>query len=70
VTPGEVLVVFTAGAYGMSMSSNYNSRPRAAEVLVEGAGYRLCRRRETPADLVALEREGLTAPAAPHSGQA
>ena len=59
VPPGEVLVVFSAGAYGMSMSSNYNSRPRAAEVLVTGDRYRLCRRRETYQDLIAPEQEAL-----------
>lgn len=55
VRRGDLLAVFTAGAYAMSMSSNYNSRPRAAEVLVEGAVARLIRRRETYADLVAAE---------------
>jgi diaminopimelate decarboxylase len=54
---GDVLVTFSAGAYGMSMSSNYNSRPRAAEVLVEGALHRLIRRRETYEDLVRPELE-------------
>jgi diaminopimelate decarboxylase len=49
---GEVLAVMSAGAYGMSMSSNYNSRPRAAEVLVDGRKHRLIRRRETWQDLV------------------
>jgi len=49
---GDLLVLRTAGAYGMSMSSQYNARPRAAEVLVEGARYRIVRRRETHADLV------------------
>ncbi len=62
VEPGEVLVVFSVGAYGMSMSSNYNSRPRAAEVLVEGDGYRLCRRRETYQDLLAPESDALEEP--------
>jgi diaminopimelate decarboxylase len=52
---GDLLAVFSAGAYGMAMSSNYNSRPRAAEVLVTGGTYRLIRRRETYADLVATE---------------
>jgi diaminopimelate decarboxylase len=52
---GELLATFSAGAYGMAMSSNYNSRPRAAEVLVDGACHRLVRRRETYADLVAHE---------------
>jgi len=54
---GDLLVVFSAGAYGMAMSSNYNARPRAAEVLVEGATHRLIRRRETYEDLVRPELE-------------
>ncbi len=54
---GDVLVTFSAGAYGMSMSSNYNSRPRAAEVLVEGGQHRLIRRRETYEDLIRPELE-------------
>jgi diaminopimelate decarboxylase len=54
---GDLLATFSAGAYGMSMSSNYNSRPRAAEVLVDGATHRLIRRRETYADLVRPEQE-------------
>jgi len=45
----------SAGAYGFSMSSNYNSRPRAAEVLVSGGQYQVIRRRETYEDLVAPE---------------
>ncbi|MGL4551940.1 MAG: diaminopimelate decarboxylase [Gemmataceae bacterium] len=53
----ELLVTFSAGAYGMAMSSNYNSRPRAAEVLVEGSSHRLIRRRETYEDLVRPEAE-------------
>jgi diaminopimelate decarboxylase len=53
---GDLLAVFTAGAYGFAMSSNYNNRPRAPEVLVDGDGYKLIRRRETYEDLVALER--------------
>lgn len=48
---GDLLAVMTAGAYGMSMSSNYNSRPRAAEVLVDGARARVVRRRERLEDL-------------------
>jgi diaminopimelate decarboxylase len=52
---GELLAVFSAGAYGMAMASNYNSRLRAAEVLVTGRTHRLIRRRETFADLVACE---------------
>jgi diaminopimelate decarboxylase len=53
----DVLVTFSAGAYGMAMSSNYNSRPRAAEVLVDGNSHRLIRRRETYEDLVRPEIE-------------
>jgi diaminopimelate decarboxylase len=49
--PGDLLAVFTAGAYGHAMASNYNSRPRPPEVLVEGDRWRLIRRRETPEDL-------------------
>jgi diaminopimelate decarboxylase len=54
---GELLATFSAGAYGMAMSSNYNGRPRAAEVLVDGSRHRLIRRRETYDDLVRAERE-------------
>jgi diaminopimelate decarboxylase len=50
--PGDLLVVRSAGAYGFAMSSNYNARPRVAEVLVDGARAHLARRRETWADLV------------------
>jgi diaminopimelate decarboxylase len=53
---GDLLAVFTAGAYGFSMSSNYNNRPRAPEILVDGGSYKIIRRRETLEDLVALER--------------
>lgn len=52
----DLLAVLKAGAYGFSMSSQYNSRPRAAEVLVESGRARLVRRRETIAELVADER--------------
>jgi diaminopimelate decarboxylase len=55
VSPGDLLAVFSAGAYGMSMASNYNSHPRPVEVLVDGAGFRVIRRRETYDDLVAPE---------------
>lgn len=51
VRPGELLAVATAGAYGFVLSSNYNSRPRAAEVLVEKDEFRIVRRRETYEDL-------------------
>ncbi len=52
---GDYLAVMSAGAYGFSMSSNYNSRPRAAEVLVDGEHYHVIRRRETWEDLVGPE---------------
>lgn len=52
---GDLVCTFSAGAYGMAMSSNYNSRPRAAEVLVDGPTHKLIRRRETYDDLVAHE---------------
>jgi diaminopimelate decarboxylase len=55
VEPGDLMALLDAGAYGMAQSSNYNTRPRAAEVLVEGAKARLIRRRETMADLLAPE---------------
>jgi diaminopimelate decarboxylase len=54
---GELMATFSAGAYGMAMSSNYNGRPRAAEVLVNGTEHRLIRRRETYEDLVRQEVE-------------
>lgn len=53
---GDLLALMSAGAYSAAMSSNYNTRPRAAEVLVEGAECRLVRRRETVEELFALER--------------
>jgi diaminopimelate decarboxylase len=53
---GDLLCVRSAGAYGFAMSSNYNSRPRAAEVVVDGATASLARERETWADLVRGER--------------
>jgi diaminopimelate decarboxylase len=52
VKSGDLLVVWTAGAYGFVQSSNYNARRRVAEVLVEGRRFRLARRRETYDDLV------------------
>jgi len=54
--PGDLLAVMSAGAYGMVMSSNYNSRPRPAEVLVDGAAAHLVRGRESFEQLIALER--------------
>lgn len=55
IQPGDLLAVRSAGAYGFSMSSNYNSRPRAAEVMVDGARFQRVRRRETVAELYAGE---------------
>ena len=52
VMPGDYLAVCTAGAYGFVLSSNYNSRLRAPEVLVEGSGYRVIRKRESYEDLI------------------
>ena len=52
VAPGALLAVLCTGAYGFSMSSNYNSRPRAAEVLVDGTDWRVVRQRETVDDLM------------------
>lgn len=56
VKQGEYLAVMGAGAYGFSMSSNYNSRPRAAEVMVKGKEHYLIRARETYGDLVRKEK--------------
>lgn len=56
---GDILLVKNAGAYGFSMSSNYNSRPRIAEVAVENGEYRLIKRKESFEDMIALERECL-----------
>ena len=53
---GDLLAILDAGAYGMSLASNYNSRPRAAEVLVEGTSAKVIRRRETLRDLLATEQ--------------
>lgn len=55
VSEGDLLAVMSAGAYAMCMSSNYNSRPRAAEVMVDGAKTHLIRERERPEALFALE---------------
>jgi diaminopimelate decarboxylase len=56
VESGELLALMSAGAYGFSMSSNYNSRPRAAEVLVDGDHYFVIRDRESYEDLIRGER--------------
>jgi diaminopimelate decarboxylase len=55
VEPGDLLAMMTAGAYGMAMASNYNTRSRAAEVMVDGGQVHLVRQRENPAQLYALE---------------
>jgi len=55
VEPGDLVALLDAGAYGMVQSSNYNSRLRPAEVLVEGKSHRLIRRREGMKDLLATE---------------
>ena len=55
VKPNDLVVLLDAGAYGMSQTSNYNTRTRPAEVLVEGESARLIRRRETMRDLLAPE---------------
>ena len=55
ISEGGLLAVLSAGAYGMSLASNYNSRNRAAEVLIENGTARLIRRRETIEDQLALE---------------
>lgn len=52
---GDLLAIMSAGAYGMSMASNYNTRPRAAEVMVDGGQCHVIRKRERIADLFALE---------------
>jgi diaminopimelate decarboxylase len=56
VQPGDVLAILSAGAYGMTMSSNYNTRPRAAEVMLVDGQPRLIREREAVASLFAAER--------------
>jgi diaminopimelate decarboxylase len=55
VKPGDLVLILDAGAYGMSLTSNYNSRPRPAEVLVDESNVKLVRRRETMRDLLAPE---------------
>jgi diaminopimelate decarboxylase len=53
---GDLLAIMSSGAYAMAMSSNYNTRPRAAEVLVAGGAAHLVRRRESVEELFALDR--------------
>jgi diaminopimelate decarboxylase len=54
--PGDLVAVMSAGAYGFSMSSTYNSRPRAAEVMVRGSRFEVVRERESVRDLTRGER--------------
>jgi len=56
VAEGDLVAIMSAGAYGMTMSSNYNTRPRAAEVMVSGTEMHLIRARESVAQLIAPER--------------
>ena len=56
VKRGDLIAVFTAGAYGSSMSSNYNSRPILAEVLVDGDEFTVIRKRQNYENLVELEK--------------
>lgn len=56
LTEGDYLALMSAGAYGFTMSSNYNTRPRVAEVMVSGANHQLVRQRESVQDLFARER--------------
>lgn len=55
VRPGDLLAIHAAGAYAFAMSSNYNTRPRPAEVMVDAGAFHLVRRRETPEELWAAE---------------
>ena len=55
VSRGDLLAIFSAGAYGYSMSSNYNSRPRACEVMIEEGSTRVVRERESCEDLISGE---------------
>ena len=56
MSQGDLLAIMSAGAYGMSMSSNYNTRPRAAEVMVDGDRVHLIRERESLEQLIAGEK--------------
>ena len=56
IRPGDLLAICEAGAYGSGMSSNYNTRPRASEIMVDGDQCYMVRERETVADLIAVEQ--------------
>ena len=59
MSAGDLLAVHSVGAYGFAMASHYNARPRAAEVIVDGARWAIATERETYADLVRHEQEHL-----------
>lgn len=59
VKEGDLIAIFSAGAYGFTMSSTYNTRPRTCEILVDGGNISTIRRRETYEDLIAGEEEFL-----------
>ena len=59
VQPGDLLVIYSAGAYGFAMASNYNARPRPAEVLVDGGRFAVVTTRESYEDLVRHEPPAL-----------
>ncbi|HAL44979.1 MAG: diaminopimelate decarboxylase [Planctomycetes bacterium GWF2_42_9] len=56
VNRGDLIAIFTAGAYGHTMSSNYNARPMLPEILVDGKNFKVIRKRQTYKDLIALEK--------------
>jgi len=56
VKEGDLLAILDAGAYGMALSSNYNTRPRPAEIMVSGKSAKIIRRREKVGDLMRAER--------------
>jgi diaminopimelate decarboxylase len=65
LAPGELVAIMDAGAYGMTMASNYNSQPRPAELVVEGGSARVARRRETWGELLAWEAGAGAEPTGP-----
>ena len=56
VNRGDLIAIFTAGAYGFTMASNYNTRPMPAEVLVDGKNFKIIRKRQSYEDMIALEK--------------
>jgi diaminopimelate decarboxylase len=56
VKRGDLISIFTAGAYGFTMACNYNARPMPAEVLVDGKSFKIIRKRQTYEDMIALEK--------------